>query len=182
MRNPYASILISGALLAFAAVSTAATDPAKTSYKTTKEAAEQTYKTAKMQCESLSGNPKDVCVEEAKAARVRTVAEAEMQYKHTPKAREGARNDIADADYKVAKTKCEAKTGNEKDVCVKEAKAARIATKADASADYKTAEARIDAASDKREANYKAELEKCDAQAGPARDACVAGVKSKFNK
>ena len=32
---------------------------------------------------------------------------------------------IADADYDLAKQRCDAKTGNEKDVCVKEADAAR---------------------------------------------------------
>ena len=70
------------------------------------------------------GNAKDVCVLEAKAARTKTEEEAEAAYKDTPKAREHAAHEIAEADYKVAKERCDDKTGNDKDVCVKEAKAA----------------------------------------------------------
>ncbi len=72
----------------------------------------------------MSGNAKDVCVLEAKAARIKTEEEAEATYKDTPKAREHATHEIAEADYKVAKERCDDKTGNDKDVCVKEAKAA----------------------------------------------------------
>ena len=182
MKSTFVNILLTGALAGFAANSIAADTNAKTTYKNAKESAEQTYKTAKANCDSLSGNAKDVCVEEAKAARVHAVAEAEVQYKNTPRARNSARKDMAEADYKVAKAKCDAKSGNEKDVCIKEAKAALVTAKADAKADKKTAEARIDAKEDKNDANYRAEVEKCDSLAGPSRDACVASAKSKFGK
>ena len=97
-------------------------------------------------------------------------------------AQANARKDIAEADYAIAKAKCDSAAGNEKDVCIKQAKAARVAATAEAKADKKTAEAKMDAKDDKLEANYKVELERCDALAGPTKEACVANVKSKFNK
>jgi len=54
-------------------------------------------------------------------------AELEARYKPSEKNRYQARVAQADADYSVAKEKCDDKAGNEKDVCVKEAKAARHA-------------------------------------------------------
>ena len=59
--------------------------------------------------DSLSGNPKDVCVAEAKAAEKKTIAEAEAQYKNTDKARADAKIAAAEADYDVAKAKCGAR-------------------------------------------------------------------------
>ena len=53
---------------------------------------------------------------------------------------------------------------------------------ADAKADKKTMEARTEAKDDKSDANYKVEMERCDSLAGPSKEACVASVKSKFNK
>ena len=151
-------------------------------YDAVKTRADTDYKTASDTCKSLSGNPKDVCVAEAKAARVKATAMAEADYKNTPKARASAKNDIASADYDLAKQRCDAKTGNDKDVCVKEAKAAQVKAKADAKATEKTTIARNDAASDKRDANYKVALEKCDALAGAAKDTCQADAKSTFGK
>jgi hypothetical protein len=64
-----------------------------------------------------------VCVAEAKAAEKRAKAEAEVNYKATVKARTNARIADAEADYMVANAKCDARTGDEKNVCVTEAKA-----------------------------------------------------------
>ena len=80
----------------------------------------------KAACDALSGNAKDVCVEEAKGKEKVAKAEAEAAYKNTPKAREKARVARADAAYEVAKEKCDDLAGNAKDVCVKEAKAAHV--------------------------------------------------------
>jgi hypothetical protein len=182
MKPLFASIVMSAAVLGFSGQSAAATTEAKAAYEKVKDTAAADYKVARAKCDPLTGNAKDVCVAEAKAARTHTVADAEAQYKNTPRAQASARKDIADADYAVAKAKCDGAAGNEKDVCIKQAKAAKVAAVADAKADKKTVEARTDAKDDKRDANYKVEMEKCDALAGPSKDACVASVKSKFNK
>jgi hypothetical protein len=151
-------------------------------YSAAKDRAETEYKAARAQCDSLSGNPKDVCVAEAKAAEKKAKAEAEAQYKNTDKARADARIAAAEADYDVAKAKCGAKTGNDKDVCLKEAKAIEVKAKADAKATEKVAAAREDAREDKVDADYKVALEKCDALSGAAKDSCVANAKAKYRK
>lgn len=182
MKKIFATILISAATMGFASVSSAASSEAKASYKMAKENAAADYKVAREKCNSLTGNPKDVCVEEAAAARTRTKAEAEALYKNTPQARASARTAIADAEYDVAKAKCGSQTGNAKDVCIKEAKVANVAAKADAKADKEVVKARTEARDDKSDANYKVAIEKCDALAGPSKDACVASAKAQYGK
>ena len=155
--------------------------------------AEAQYKMDKATCDALSGNAKDICVEEAKGKEKVAKADAEAAFQNTPKARENARQARADANYEVAKEKCDDLAGNAKDVCVKEAKAALTKAKADAKVDRvaadtrkdsadKTAEAKREAASDKRDADYKVAIEKCDALAGAAKDTCVHDAKVRFGK
>jgi hypothetical protein len=151
-------------------------------YSQAKQRAKQDYEAAIARCDSLSGNGKDVCKAEAKAAEKKAHAEAEAAYKNTDKARRDARIAVAEADYAVAKAKCDALKGNERDVCVKEAKAAEVKAKADAKATEKVAAARQDAAEEKRDADYKVALEKCDGMSGAAKDACVANAKAKYAK
>jgi hypothetical protein len=148
-------------------------------YKAAKDKASADYKAAMAHCDSMSGNGKDVCKAEAKAAEKKAKAEAEAAYKNTDKARRDARIEAAEADYSVAKAKCDALKGNDRDVCVKEAKAAEVKAKADAKASEKVAAARTDAVEDKRDADYKVALEKCDSLSGAAKDSCVANAKAK---
>lgn len=182
MKNIFTTLLISAAGLAFATASSAASNEAKATYKSAKDKASNEYKMAHQKCDAMSGNSKEVCVEEAKSVRIHTDVEAEAQYKNTAKARINARIDMAKADYSVAKAKCGSKTGNDKDVCIKEAKAVEAAAIADAKADKKVGEARMDARDDKRDAEYKVAMEKCDALAGSVKDACIASAKVKFGK
>jgi hypothetical protein len=155
--------------------------------------AEATYKADKDACKSLSGNAKDICMEEAQGKEKVAKAEADAAYENTPSARENARKAKADANYEVAKEKCDDLAGNAKDVCVKEAKAARTRSIADAKVDRvasdeshkmadKTAAVRRDAAEDKRDADYKVAVEKCDALAGTAKDTCVRDAKMRYDK
>ena len=157
------------------------------------KSAESQYKQDKSACGSLSGNAKDICMEEAKGKEKIAKAEADADYKNTPKARESARVTRADAAYDVAKEKCDDLAGNAKDVCVKEAKAAHVKAKADAKVDRvaadsrndsseKTAEAKREASEDKRDANYKVAVEKCDSLAGTAKDTCLQNAKAQFGK
>lgn len=154
----------------------------KAEYSAAKDKAKAEYKMAADKCVSLSGNTRDVCKAEAKADRKKADAVAEADYKHTPKARRDAVEDSAEADYKVAKEKCDAKTGNDKDVCIKEAKAAETKTKADAKALQKTTVARKDASDDKRDADYKVAIEKCDGMSGDGKDACRKDAKTRYGK
>lgn len=181
MKNTLMLMLVSMAI-GFSASTSAATPQEKSSYTAANEKAAADYKAASDQCKQLTGNPKDVCVAEAKARRVQTEAEATAQYKGTASARASARKDIAEANYKVAKAKCDSQNGNAKDVCIKEAKAALAAAKADATADEKVSDARSDARDDKQAAAYKVAIEKCDAFAGSSKDACIADAKARYGK
>ena len=165
----------------------------KASYTQAVKDADAQYKIDKDACASLSGNAKDICVAEAKGKANVAKSEAEAAYKHTPKARENARIAHAQASYNVAIEKCDDQAGNRKDVCVKVAKSELVKGKANAKVDRiasdtnkeaatKQAEARKDATADKREAEYKVAIEKCDALAGPAKDACVSSAKSQYGK
>ena len=92
---------------------------------------ESEYKAAKERCDAMSGNQKDICVTEAKAKE--RVAKAENDAKNAKDpARAQARVERvkADAAYDVAKQKCQENKGNEKDVCLKQAKADRDRAKA----------------------------------------------------
>ena len=165
----------------------------KANYSQAVKDADAQYKIDKDACASLSGNAKDICVAEAKGKDNVAKADAEAAYKHTPKARENARIAHAQATYNVAIEKCDDLAGNPKDVCVKEAKAAlvkakpnanvdRVATDTNKEAATKQAEARKDASADKRDADYKVAIEKCDALAGPAKDACIGNAKAQYGK
>jgi hypothetical protein len=169
------------------------TPMSKDSYAMAKTNADTQYKIDKDACSSLNGNAKDICVAQAKGKDNVAKADAEAAYKNTPKARENARIAHAQANYDVAIEKCDDQTGNAKDVCVKEAKAGLVKGKADAKVDRvvadtrkqattKQSDARNDANADKRNADYKVAIEKCDALAGAAKDACISNAKAQFGK
>src|SRR5512140_3567835 len=117
---------------------------------------EADLKAAKASCDSLAGNTKDICVAEAKGKA--SVAQAELKAKYQPsiKASHDARVAKADADYAVAMERCDDKGGNDKDVCVKEAKAAKVRAVADAQAWMETAKASSKAKETSAEASAKA--------------------------
>ena len=106
--------------------------------KAEKERIEAQYNVDKARCDELAGNAKDVCKAEAKAKERVAKAELEANAKGTPKARYEAQVVRAEAEYDVAKEKCDDLAGNQKDVCEKEAKATEKKAKADAKAAYKS--------------------------------------------
>ena len=101
-------------------------------YKAEKDKIDAEYKASMERCDSQTGNAKDICKAEAKGKQKAAKADVEAQHKGTAKARADARIAHADADYDVAKEKCDELTGNKKDVCMKDAKAAHAKAKADA--------------------------------------------------
>ena len=173
---------MSAASIAATGYASAATAEAKATYKSANDTAAADYKMAKAKCDTLTDNKKDVCIAEAKAARVFVEANAKAQYKDTVSARTTATKDIADANYDVEKAKCGSQTGNAKDVCIKAAQVNKVAAVSNAKADKKVVEARTDAREDKNTAEYKLAVEKCDAMTGAAKDACVASAKKQFGK
>ena len=93
-----------------------------------------------------------------------------------------AKKDQISADYKSDKAACDKLSGNEKDVCVKEAKATHEKALADAKLNKKVSAAKKEAAQDKRDADYKVTIEKCDSMSGDAKSACVKAAKQRYGK
>jgi len=127
--------------LAFSAGALAAQGMSKDHYKAGKDKIAAEYKSARAGCDSLSANAKDVCIAEANGKQKVAKAELEASNKPSDKTRYAVSIAKAEADYSVAKEKCDDKAGNDKTVCVKDAKAAETRAKADAKAQMKTADA-----------------------------------------
>lgn len=178
-RSPVA---LAFALLFAAAGAQAATNMSRADYGVAKDRISADYKAAKATCDSLSGNAKDICVEQAKGKE--SVAKAELEADYTGKIgdREKVAIAKADASYAVAKEECDDKGGNAKDVCRTEAKSAHTKALADAKLSKKVGEARQDAIEDKQDADYKVAAQKCDALAGDAKSACVSDAKARYHK
>jgi len=151
------------------------------------------FKSAKQACDSKAGNAKDICMAEAKGNEKVAKAELDARDKGTPKAQEEAKVAKAEANYGVAKQRCDDLGGNAKDVCLKDARAAMTHAKASAEADRKATEAGKKAAEktsdaqrqadlSSRKADYNAARERCDALAGSARDNCVNDAKARFGQ
>ena len=195
MPNAMPKILLVLMATAGMAIATPAMSAAmsKEAHKAATKSIDATFKSEKEQCKPLKGNTKDICIAEAKARQKIAKADAEADYKGTVKARTDARVARADANYSVAKERCDDLAGNAKDVCLKEAKAVHIGAVADAKADRKvvdardnanktSTEARRDAREDKRDAEYKVAIERCDGFSGDAKSRCVSDAKARFGK
>lgn len=165
-------------------------------HKAAKDQISADYKANKQKCDGLKDNAKDVCVKEAKGAEDVAKAELESQYKPSAKHTQKVAEARGDAAYAVAKEKCDDLKGNDKDVCVKDAKAAHVKAKEDAKVaaaqakpadtaaekSANVAEARKDANAEKNDANYKAAKERCDALSGDPKSKCVDDLKRMYGK
>jgi hypothetical protein len=116
----------------FAGSAVMAATMSRDEYAAKKDQISAEYKADKAACDKLDGNNKDVCVEKAKGKE--KVAKAELEFNYTGKQADSAKIAVAkaDADYDVAKEMCDDKKGNDKDICVKDAKAAHAKALADA--------------------------------------------------
>ncbi|WP_255988723.1 hypothetical protein [Chitinolyticbacter albus] len=83
--------------------------------------AKANYAVANERCDDLAGNKKDVCQEKAKAERDKTLAEIEAR-KEGGSALDEAAKEKREADYKVAKERCDDLAGDAQTTCVNEAK------------------------------------------------------------
>ncbi|MEO6410230.1 MAG: hypothetical protein ABIO45_15960 [Burkholderiaceae bacterium] len=90
-------------------------------YKLAVAKADAAYEVAKEKCDDLAGNPKDVCVKEAKAAHISAKADAKS-VKTVVTSRADAVDEKRDAQYKVAAEKCDSLSGDAKTSCIKTAK------------------------------------------------------------
>ena len=162
-------------------------------YKTQRSQLVDKHKAERVQCAKLAGNANDICLAEVEGAEKVDQAELDARYKPSIENQYEVEIARATAAYKVAKERCDDKDGNSKDVCLKEAKAAEVATTADAkaklsaakansTASEKAVEARKDATDEKRDADYAVAREKCDAYADKTKDRCLDAADKKYGK
>lgn len=138
-----------------ASASFAASNP--DAYRQQAAKADSDYKIARDNCKTQKGNSKDVCQYEAKAARARALVDATAQYKDDSRSLEKARVALAEAEYDVAKEKCDDAASGEKSNCVRDARASRTTA---------LGEARSSSAMAQRG-------EDCNAMSGADQTACV---------
>jgi hypothetical protein len=151
------------------------------------------HKSAKDRCDSLKANARDICLAEANAANKISRADLDARDKGSLKAQVDARLARAEAEYSVAKERCDDLAGNVKHVCVMDAKAALARGKADAKLERESKEASRDArervaqaqeaaSRETARADFRAARERCDRYAGDARDRCVSDAKVAFRQ
>jgi hypothetical protein len=102
-------------------------------YKLRVARAEAGYAVARERCDDSAGNVKDVCLKEASAAEVAAKSDAKAKLKSAnannvarekgTEARKDAASATRDADYAVAKEKCDTFAGEAKVRCLSDAKA-----------------------------------------------------------
>src|SRR5215470_17362765 len=163
-RRTLLPALIGVAWLAGSLSTAIAADTPLAGYVAEHERIDAEYGVAKERCDRYAGNANEVCVAEARATRRIAKAEAEARYKATPKAWYDAR---AEAEFEIARERCGEHTGNAKDVCLTEARAAEARAKAAAKLTRQQAEARGDARPD-------GVPDRCAAMAGDAKERCLA--------
>ena len=135
MKTLIATLLATAAGASFAAAPTAALNHDPATYRNLTQKAESEYRAAAAKCDARSGNDKDICMAEARLARTRTEADALSRYNNTAAGRARTRTNVADAEYDLAKARCDAKSGADKDSCMDNSKSVHTAALADAKAD-----------------------------------------------
>ena len=203
MNKQHISAVLAITSLAFS-TGAMAENMSKNEYKAAEKSIATEYKSAKAGCNTFADNARDICMVVAKGREKVAKAELEARYKPSKNADYDVNVTRGKADYFVALEKCDDKTGNVKDVCVKEAKAGLMRAKSDAKSQLKTSEAiekdndktidahlkmkedseqaRGESAVNKRDADFAVAKEKCDASSGDARAHCISEAKLHYSK
>jgi hypothetical protein len=134
MKQHFAPLAVA-LCFAFAGSAFAADAPNKDAQKLAKDKIEAQYKSDRKACDDMKGNAHEVCEAEAKGKQKVAKAELDAQNKPGPKADAKVKQVRADAEYDLAKAKCEDLKGNAKDACKKDAKVAHDGAKTQAKAD-----------------------------------------------
>lgn len=99
----------------------------KAAYESASRRIEAQARADRKACRRLEGERREICDAEAKGKEAAALAKLEARWKRTPEAIQEAKEVTADANYRVAREKCETLEGDAHDRCVDEAKAAREA-------------------------------------------------------
>lgn len=141
MKTLIATLLATAAGASFAAAPTFGLNHDPATYRNLTQKAGAAYQAAVEKCEGKKGNDQDVCMAEARLARTRAEADALSRYNTSPASQAKIRTELANAEYSLAKARCDGKSGAEKDDCLNNAKAVHTAAVADAKAGRPTSDA-----------------------------------------
>lgn len=116
-------------LVACGSATWAADEPAmsKQAFKAAQQKISDVARSERKACEPRKGRAAELCAKEAKAREKIAKAELEADYEPSPDSLQEARNVKADAEYDVAREKCDDLKGATRDRCVKTAKSVREA-------------------------------------------------------
>jgi hyperosmotically inducible periplasmic protein len=162
-------LLIASALVALNACTTDSLGDAK--YKAAVARAHEDRMLALRECDKFNGDAKDMCRTEAGVAQTKTVASAKAENLGTAVALTQAERDNADADWTLAKEKCNTFGGDTKAECLTKARATHEATIAE-----------INANADEQEARWKSSVAECAQLAGTYRTTCMAETRAKYGR
>jgi hypothetical protein len=140
------------------------------------------YKASREACDKLSGNAKDICVEDTKGREKIALAWLDYNYSGSASDQLKVNEAIYEGRYQVAMERCDDQAGDAKDLCQREAKTAREKAKAEAKLNKKVADAMDDAETAKLKADYKLASERCDSMAGERKDVCIASAKARYHE
>lgn len=157
-----------------------------------KERIEADYKAARQQCDGMKGNAKDVCMAQAKGKNEVVKAQLEAQRDPGPKRDSHVQKKQAEADYNVARQKCDDLRHVARDACRNDAKAtyehakdqAKVAPAAEGKgvrSDQSQRDGR-QARNASTDTEYAAARERCGTLSPQARDNCMNEVRKRFSK
>lgn len=158
-------------------------------YKAQQDRIEADYEAAKEQCDGMKDNARDVCMARAKGKH--EVVKAQLEARRDPGPRRDAqvRRKQAEADYDVAREKCDDLPRAAKDACRKDARAmyehakgqAKVAPAAVVNSG-KALDEHQQARNASADAQYAAAKERCETLSPQARDNCMNEVRRKYGK
>lgn len=163
----------------------------KDAYKAMKDRIEATQDAELKVCDKSDGNAKDICRAAAKGRARVALADLKAEYQPSPEADRGKMMALAEAEYDVAKQKCDDAKGPAKDACkakadhvheaaVRRAKIERVEAtrRQQAAARNAHGPAQAPASADEK---FAAEKARCGLL-GEERDSCMADLKKRFNR
>ena len=191
MKHAIVTVAVTMALGAGAAVA-AGNNMSREDHQARKERIEADYKAARQQCDGMKGNAKDVCTAQAKGKHEVVKAQLEAQRDPGPKRDAHVRKKQAEADYNVARRKCDDLRHGAKDACRDDAKATYEHAKDQAKAapaagskgvhlDQSQPDGR-QARNTSTDTEYAAARERCATLSPQARDNCMNEVRKRFGK
>jgi hypothetical protein len=140
------------------------------------------YRARASRCGVIVANAMDDCAREAKFSEKVALADLEYRFTGTEKDRSMYMTVKAEADYNVAKEKCDVSTGKDKGVCMQQAKLARTNSLPYVKKEREAVDTHHGVAKNGQGPDFNVALKRCDIFDGDTKSACIISAKAKFGK